>query len=310
MPRRTQQTLQGWPTRALWVALATLLLVLPVYSDAITDCFESLSFDLCTVQDASGECPERFQQPQFADPVYRRQLFNYLIEQYVTTEVGVTPSWVLSMALSASDTTYATYLDGTYGTACATDAGITAILNASVTPFGAELSRQTWILLMQQASFCTDNEIFVMGQGCACKEDKDCNDGTGSAHVMFSRAVAVLAVVLLLWVGWGIANNHRQASAVGAQQMAVQGTCNVLYTIASKAPPARVGGYEPVPTVDRPHVELRKAAPPKPAPQQRPVHQKPPPRREAEAPQAAPPQRFNVVTPPTQPTPSPTTGDW
>ena len=212
------------------VLLAILAWVGHSRADAISDCFDSLAFDECTLLDPSGVCQERFQQDEFANATYSQQLFKELIELFLLSPtLNTSASNLLPMLLSPSDTTYASYLDTTYGTACSTDSGIAAILNSSLTEPSAQMSRTWLLLLMRQANFCTDNEMFVIGQGCVCKEDKDCNDGTGSAHVELIKRMAAMVLVLALWVGWGIYTNHRQANAIGTQQDTVIQTSNMLY---------------------------------------------------------------------------------
>lgn len=261
------------------LVLLLLLLLTPqeVLCDPVVECFDALAFDQCTVQDTTGICSERFQQNQFQNSTYAKQLFDALISQFLGSDtVNTTEPALLSILLSPSDSTYASYLDATYGSACATDAGVASILDVSVTEPIAEISRSWLLLLLRQANFCTDNEMFIIGEGCVCKEDKDCNDGTGSSHSSFIKAVALMVVVLAIWTGWGFGNNHRQASAVSAQQDLVMNAAAMIQSQTSPdATAALVRVHKPPPTPQDAPVIRRAVPPKKPEPQARPQQQAP-----------------------------------
>lgn len=185
----------------------------------VSDCWKALSYDLCTVQDASGGvCKSKFLQDQFNDAAYRRQLFDFLVERYLTLTVGKSIESVLAVAFSPSNTTYAAYLDGAYGTACATDADVQALLLAANTEELAILFRGLWLDLMKQAEHCDANEVWILDMGCVCKEEKDCKVLNGAQHASVFKAVALMVailVVVILFAGvastrqlWSIALSH------------------------------------------------------------------------------------------------------
>lgn len=187
----------------LLVLISTLLAspVLSVISTPALDCWKALSFDGCTVQDATGICSSKFQQDAISDADYRLLLFNYLIERYATQTVGVSIDWIITQTLSPLNSTYATYLDTTYGTSCSTDSDIASLLSTDVAEVNAQAGRMWWLLLMQQAMFCTENEMWVLNQGCVCKEDKDCDQLSESDHSSMLKAIGlVLAIIIIIQI--------------------------------------------------------------------------------------------------------------
>lgn len=168
---------------------------------AVLECWKALSYDMCTVQDATGICSSKFQQDVIVDADYRLALFNYLVERYATQTVGVSIETILSQTLSPLNSTYASQLDAAYGSACNTDASVAALLSVGVSEQNAQSSRYLWLLLLQQASFCSANEVWVLNQGCICKEDKDCDELSESEHGSLLKAIGlVLAIFVVIQI--------------------------------------------------------------------------------------------------------------
>jgi len=176
----------------------------------VTDCWKALSFDLCTIQDPTGICASKFFQNQIADATYRRQLFDYLIERYRSVTIGKSIDAILSTAFDPTNTTYAAYLDTTYGTECATDSGVQSLLIGSNVEQLAILFREDWLIVMRQAMHCSENEIWVLNLDCVCKEDKDCDVLTGAQHSSAFKAVAFMIGIFGVFVLFGFVALTRQ----------------------------------------------------------------------------------------------------
>ena len=186
---------------ALLVLVLLLQLSFALPSAPVIACWKALSLDLCTVQDGTGICASKFQQDSIVDPAYRVQLFNYLVERYVTLTVGTSIETLLSFTLSPLNTTYAAYLDSAYGVACNSDPGVQGLLSVGVSESNAASARYLWLLTLQQASFCSANEIWILNQGCVCKEDKDCDELSDSEHGSLLKAIGlVLAIFVVIQV--------------------------------------------------------------------------------------------------------------
>lgn len=212
---------------------------LAVVAGPVLGCWKALSYDVCTVQDATGICASKFQQDVIVDADYRRQLFEYLVERYTTQTVGTSIEGIVSATLSPLNTSYATYLDGTYSSACSTDSGVSALLFTGVSEANAETSRAMWLLVLQQASFCSPNEMWVLNKGCVCKEDKDCDELSTSEHGSLLQAIAlVLAIILVIQI-FTYVSLLRQIWAIFGGYDAVKSAIEFLSASARNATPAQ-----------------------------------------------------------------------
>lgn len=158
------------------------------------ECLNAVSYDLCS-NDASYTCPTRFYLDQFVEPLYRQQLFTYLVDRYIF-ETNASASWLLSQLLGASDT-YSNSVDSTYGTQCSTDPDIQTLVSGT-SPAQADIGRNWWLLLMKQAEFCTENQIFLQGMGCVCKEDKNCDETNTHQYTEVMRTMIFIVIVALV----------------------------------------------------------------------------------------------------------------
>jgi hypothetical protein len=218
----------------LFVVLLLLLLFssspCSATSAAATDCWKALSFDLCTVQDPTGICSSKFFQNQIADATYRRQLFDFLIERYRSLTVGKSIESILSTAFSPLNSTYAAYLDTTYGTTCATDAGIQLLLIVANVEELAIAFRDDWLVIMRQAMHCSENEVWVLNLDCVCKEDKDCDVLTGAQHSSAFKAVALMIGIFGIFVLFGFVALTRQQWAVMLGQKRLESSIEFMAT--------------------------------------------------------------------------------
>jgi len=214
----------------LLVLLSTLPLRSLATSVAATDCWKALSIDLCTVQDPTGVCSSKFFQNQVADATYRRQLFDFLVERYRSLTVGKSVEAILSTAFSPLNSTYAAYLDGTYGTACATDAGIQTLLIPANVEELAIIFRDDWLVTMRQAMHCSENEVWVLNLDCVCKEDKDCDVLTGAQHSSAFKAVALMIGIFGMFVLFGFVALTRQQWAVMLGQKRLESSIEFMAT--------------------------------------------------------------------------------
>lgn len=209
---------------------------LAIAAGPVLDCWKALSYDMCTVQDSTGICASKFQQDVIVDADYRRQLFDYLVERYTTQTVGTSIEGIISSTLSPLNTTYASYLDAAYGTTCSTDSGVAALLSLSVSETNAENSRAMWLLILQQATFCSPNEMWVLNKGCVCKEDKDCDELSASEHGSLLQAIAlVLAIILVIQI-FTYVSLLRQIWAIFGGYDAVKGAIEFLSVATHSAP--------------------------------------------------------------------------
>lgn len=187
----------------VWLARAQITDTMLAATSNELACLDALSFDLCS-NDASFVCPGRFYLNQYMTPAYQQQLFTYLVNQYVLG-LNATVQWLLGQMLAQGDAvgSYSSYLDTTYGTVCGTDPHIqTNDLSPSTTQAMATNGREWWLLLLRSAEFCTENQIFVQGMGCVCKEDKNCDETnthqyTSVMHTMIFVEICVLVIVLI-----------------------------------------------------------------------------------------------------------------
>lgn len=178
-----------WPASAQ-ITSATLNLTQPQL-----DCLNALSFDLCTVGDPTFVCPGHYFLDQYMDPLYQRKLFVYLVDRYIY-ETNTSAPWLLSQLLTTGDT-YSSYVDATYGSACSTDPDIQTLI-ASTTTQQAESGKAWWLILMRQADFCTENQYFLMGSGCVCKEEKNCDETKTRPFTDVMRTMIFVMIVVLV----------------------------------------------------------------------------------------------------------------
>lgn len=199
-------------------------------SRAQFDCLNALSFDLC-IRDSTFSCPSRF----FLDPFARGQQlqsFTYLVDRYVF-ETNASAPWLLSQTLSAGDSE-SELLDSTYGTNCSTDPSVLALLVNS-TEQQASCGRRWWLILMQQANFCTENQIFVQGEGCICKEDKNCDETKTRPYTDVMRTMIFVVLVVLTIELFSMYVFTRQAQGIGKEYLAILGTISKAVHILQNA---------------------------------------------------------------------------
>jgi hypothetical protein len=181
--------LAAWPARAQITSLSLNL------TQPQLDCLNAVSFDLCTSNDPTFVCPVRYFLDQYMDPSYQRKLFVYLVDRFIY-ETNTSAAWLLSQLLTTGDT-YSSYVDATYGTACSTDAD-TQTLIAGTTAAQSGSGKAWWIILMRQADFCTENQYFLMGSGCVCKEEKNCDETKTHPFTDVMRTMIFVDIVVIV----------------------------------------------------------------------------------------------------------------
>lgn len=183
----------------------------------VLDCFDAISFDVCR-NDTSFECFERFFIDQYMLFSDQTQFFDYLLNKFAY-DSGLSVDFILpqlATLLNVTDTgaPYLEYVDSLFGTNCS-ELNVTF---GSTTTQQAEDGRVWWLYLLDLADFCTENEIFVIGIGCMCPEDKNCAEappgqsGTNSALILLG-VVAVVIMVFSIFKSKAAQRSVREAVA-------------------------------------------------------------------------------------------------
>ena len=239
---------------------------------AVYECWHWASYDICVVADAaSGICPAAFDQYAYSNLATARNTFFYYLDQYADAK-GFTAEFWLRQIFAPTDPGYATYLDATYNTSCATDTGVAALLTTNTTDGSAIDSRTSYTYVLRGANFCGPNEMPIPLSGCECMAGKNCNDLKAEGAREGLAALLGSSVVLLILVLWGGTILVRSAWTVqSGWSSLVDNLENEIKRVMPPGVSASIGSYLSHPMSGhtfRPgggdanvHVKLRTAAP-------------------------------------------------
>lgn len=200
-------------------------------TEAQLHCLNALSFDLC-VTDLSLSCPPRFYLNQYTDPTYRIELFSYLLNDFMYKANKSAP-WYLSQLLATGDS-FSVYVDATYGTQCSTDTDVQNLL-VNTTATQAEIGRVWWLDKLMMIEFCTENQIYVEGMGCICKEDKSCDETkTNQFEAVIRAMIFVMAVVLIITLARTYVFT-RHGQSLRKEYLALMDTCGKIVVVLQSA---------------------------------------------------------------------------
>ncbi len=176
-------------------------------------CLSAISFDLCV---PDTYCKGRFYLDHFVVMPLQKQVFDYLLEQYLLGQPSLPSNdWFLALLASTNlgytadfDSAFLADIDLAYGTACATNGSIGTLLQDG-TNLSVEDGRAMWLLFLRQASFCTENEVYVLDVGCVCREGKTCDEISAGMHLSSTGPIMLFIAVVAVVALWAMFRNER-----------------------------------------------------------------------------------------------------
>lgn len=202
-------------------------------TQAQLECINAVSYELC-ITDATQECQTAFFLDEFASMSYTEMLFYYLADLYIYESASpiAVSTFLLPQTLSANDS-FSEWVDALYGTNCSRDPSVLAVLVNS-TETQATYGREWWLSLLRVADFCLPNQIYVIGMGCVCKENKDCSETGTQPFTSIVTAMIFLILVVFFFVLYRIYVYTRHSQSIGKEYRAMMAAIDQLLVYLNK----------------------------------------------------------------------------
>lgn len=175
-------------------------------------CFLSISFDMC-LNDPTNICKEHFYLDQFVQTSYSKMLFEYLLKIFMTQNLiypiySIFPDLVNGNISLQNNSpfglSYVLYIDNAYpGSNCSLLYSNGTTFDGNITDIMVTSMRNLWLIMMRLNSPCTENEVFVLGQGCVCNTDKVCAEVSAESVSGSNSTIAGVAGIILgiqIWI--------------------------------------------------------------------------------------------------------------